>query len=166
MLALPQPAPARARRLEAGKRWARLAQARAASRPGLCATTHVAHLEFLRETGLMLRCAGKAGNPFQTMRGNRLSCRDHPEDLPNPGTEPMSLMSPPLAGGFFTTSTAWKSPILLLVTCVLCVLVVQSCPTLCDPIEGSPPGPAVPGFSRQEHWSGLPFPPPMHESEK
>ena len=22
------------------------------------------------------------------------------------------------------------------------------------------------GFFRQEHWSGLPFPPPMHESEK
>ena len=22
------------------------------------------------------------------------------------------------------------------------------------------------GFSREEHWSGLPFPPPMHESEK
>ena len=22
------------------------------------------------------------------------------------------------------------------------------------------------GFSRQEHWSGLPFPPPMQESEK
>ena len=22
------------------------------------------------------------------------------------------------------------------------------------------------GFSRQEHWSGLPFPPPAHESEK
>ena len=22
------------------------------------------------------------------------------------------------------------------------------------------------GFSRQEHWSGLPYPPPMHESEK
>ena len=33
--ALPQPAPSRARTLEAGKRWARLAQARAASRPGL-----------------------------------------------------------------------------------------------------------------------------------
>ena len=28
--------------------------------------THVARLEFPRETGLMLRCAGKAGNPFQT----------------------------------------------------------------------------------------------------
>ena len=22
------------------------------------------------------------------------------------------------------------------------------------------------GFSRQEHWSGLPFPPPIHDSEK
>ena len=26
--------------------------------------------------------------------------------------------------------------------------------------------PASLGFSRQEHWSGLPFPSPMHESEK
>ena len=26
-----------------------------------------------------------------------------PEDLPNPGTEPMSFMSPTLAGRFFTT---------------------------------------------------------------
>ena len=25
----------------------------------------------------VLRCAGKAGNPFQTTQGNRLSCRDH-----------------------------------------------------------------------------------------
>ena len=41
---------------------------------------------------------------------------------------------------------------------------LQSCPTLCDPIEGSPPGSAVPGI--QEHWSGLPFPSPMQESEK
>ena len=26
--------------------------------------------------------------------------------------------------------------------------------------------PLSPGFSRQEHWSGLPLPSPMHESEK
>ena len=86
---------------------------------------------------------------------------------------------------------------------------LQSCPTLCDPIDGSPPGSAVPGilqaktlewvaisfsnawkwkvkrkslshvrllvtpwttayqappsmgFSRQEYWSGLPFPSPI-----
>ena len=29
-----------------------------------------------------------------------------------------------------------------------------------------PQAPQSLGFSRQEHWSGLPFPPPMHESEK
>ena len=91
---------------------------------------------------------------------------------------------------------------------------LQSYPTLCDPIDGSPPGSLVPGilqartlewvaicfsnawkwkvkvkafsrvrpsvtpwtavyqappslgFSRQEHWSELPFPSPMHESQK
>ena len=34
---------------------------------------------------------------------------------------------------------------------------LQSCPTLCDPIDSSPPGFPSLGFSRQEHWSGLPF---------
>ena len=43
---------------------------------------------------------------------------------------------------------------------------LQSCPTLCDPIDGSPPGSLSLGFSRKEHWSGLPFPSPMHEGEK
>ena len=43
---------------------------------------------------------------------------------------------------------------------------LQSCPTLCDPRDGSPPGSPSLGFSRQEHWSGLPFPSPMHECEK
>ena len=42
----------------------------------------------------------------------------------------------------------------------------QSCPTLCDPIDGSHQAPPSLGFSRQEHWSGLPFPSPMHEREK
>ena len=43
---------------------------------------------------------------------------------------------------------------------------LQLCLTLCDPIDGSPPGFPSLGFSRQEHWSGLPFPSPVHESEK
>ena len=43
---------------------------------------------------------------------------------------------------------------------------LQSCPTLCNPIDGSPPGSPSLRFSRQEHWSGLPFPSPTHESEK
>ena len=40
---------------------------------------------------------------------------------------------------------------------------LQSCPTLCDPIDGSHQAPPSRRFSRQEHWSGLPFPSPMHE---
>ena len=42
---------------------------------------------------------------------------------------------------------------------------LRSSPTLCDPIDGSPPGPPSLGFSGQEHWSGLPFPSPVPESE-
>ena len=42
------------------------------------------------------------------------------------------------------------------------VLVAKSCPTLCDPMDCSPPGYCVHGFSRQEHWSGLPFPSPAN----
>ena len=30
-------------------------------------------------------------------------------DLPDPGIEPMSLMSPALEGGFFTTSATWEA---------------------------------------------------------
>ena len=32
-----------------------------------------------------------------------------PGDLPNPGIEPMSLLSPALASRFFTTSTTWEA---------------------------------------------------------
>ena len=32
-----------------------------------------------------------------------------PGDLPNPGMEPGSLMSPALSGGFFITSTTWEA---------------------------------------------------------
>ena len=43
---------------------------------------------------------------------------------------------------------------------------LQSCLTLYDPIDSSPPGSPSLGFSGQEHWSGLPFPSPMRETEK
>ena len=43
---------------------------------------------------------------------------------------------------------------------------LQSCPTLCDPIEAAHQAPLSLGLSRQEEWSGLPFPSPMNESEK
>ena len=35
----------------------------------------------------------------------------------------------------------------------------QSCSTLCDPMDYSPPPSSVHGISRQEYWSESPFPP-------
>ena len=43
---------------------------------------------------------------------------------------------------------------------------LQSCPTLCDPTDGSPPGSPVPGILQARTLEWLPFPSPMHESEK
>ena len=62
-----------------------------------------------------------------------------PGDLPDPGMEPKSLMSPVLAA-----ATA-KSH--------------QSCPSLCDPIDGSPPGSSVPGIlqARTLEWVAISF---------
>ena len=51
--------------------------------------------------------------------------------FPDPGIKPASLKSPALVSRFFTTAAA-KS--------------LQSGPTLCDPIDGSPPGSPVPGI--------------------
>jgi len=43
---------------------------------------------------------------------NGLPCSP-PGDLPDPGIEPTSLMSPALAGGFFTTGATWEATYLL-----------------------------------------------------
>ena len=41
-----------------------------------------------------------------------------------------------------------------------CAKLHQSCLTLCDTRNFSPPGSLSVGFSRQEYWRGLPLPPP------
>ena len=57
----------------------------------------------------------------------------------------------------------------LIVSTVLLLLLlsrfsrVQLCATPQTAAHQAPPSL---GFSRQEHWSGLPFPSPMHEREK
>ena len=62
-----------------------------------------------------------------------------PGEFPNPGIEPMSLMSSALA------AAAAKS--------------LQSFLTLCDPIDGSPPGSPVPGIlqARTLEWVAISF---------
>ena len=57
-----------------------------------------------------------------------------PGDVPNPGIESMSLMSPALAGGFFTTSASWEA-------------------------QSSPPPPL-----NQVLWASLPEVPSKHDS--
>ena len=38
----------------------------------------------------------------------------------------------------------------------------QSCLTLCDPMDSSPPGSSVHGIPKQKYWSGMPFPIPTY----
>ena len=56
--------------------------------------------------------------------------------------------------------TPWVFPLLLLLSRLSCV---QLCVTPWTVAYQASPSM---GFSRQEHWSGLPFPSPMHESGK
>ena len=43
---------------------------------------------------------------------------------------------------------------------------LQSCLTLCDPIDSSPPGSPIPGILQARTLEWVAFPSPMHESEK
>ena len=45
------------------------------------------------------------------------------------------------------------------------VLVTQSCLTLCHPVDCTHQNPLLVGISRQEYWSGLPFPSPGDPSD-
>ena len=83
-----------------------------------------------------------------------------PGDLHDQGIKPKSLASPSLAGRFFTTAPPGKPVNRLLLSRFSCV---RLCAT---PETAAHQAPPSLGLSRQEHWSGLPFPSPMHESEK
>ena len=53
----------------------------------------------------------------------------------------------------------WKQGLASCLNTYLCVH-AQSCLTLCNPMDCSPPTSSVHGISRPEYWSGLPFPSP------
>ena len=107
-----------------------------------------------------------------------------PGDLPDAGIEPMSLRSPALADRFFTTEppgNPWKGvpftktfadvkgkmdllPVLDYRTVIsrhpqcVCVLSLQSCLILCDPMDCSPPDSSVHGIiqTRILEWVAMP----------
>ena len=47
----------------------------------------------------------------------------------------------------------------------VCAKSLQSCPTLCNPMDYSLPGSSVHGFSKQEYCCGLPCPPSRGSSQ-
>ena len=69
-----------------------------------------------------------------------------PGDLPEPGVKLASPVAPALAGRFFTTAAAAAKSL-------------QSCPTLCDPRDGSPQGSPVPGIPQAGtlEWVAISF---------
>ena len=77
-------------------------------------------------------------------------------DLPDSGIEPASLMSPALVGEFFTTNATWEA---IINYAAAAAKSLQSCPTLCDPIDGSPSGSTVPGIlqARTLEWVAIAF---------
>ena len=89
----------------------------------------------------------------------------------------LSLISLALAGRFFTTSAAWEAQDWRIITLKCCdsfchtamqirhkyaavaAKSLQSCPTLCDPRDSSPPGSPVPGVlqARTLEWVAISF---------
>ena len=64
---------------------------------------HESPLEFPRETGLILKCDGKVGNPLQTKQGNGVSCRDQEGSTGSknvPGTSVFHLSETGMSGNF------------------------------------------------------------------
>ena len=78
-----------------------------------------------------------------------------PGDRPDPDIEPRS---PALQAD--TTLNHQGSP------AATAAKSLQSCPTLCNPIDGSPPGSTVPGILQARTLEWVAISSPMHESEK
>ena len=95
-----------------------------------------------------------------------------PGNLPEPGVKPESLVSLPLTGRFFTTSTTWEAPCIAWSASIkICTTILwytyaaaaakslQSCLTLYNPRDGSPPGSPIPGIlqARTLEWVAISF---------
>ena len=99
-----------------------------------------------------------------------------PGDVPNPGIEPTSLASPALAGGFnyynlMLRATIWdrcyhyfnftnkEIEPQIKYSAAAAAKSLQSCLTLYDPIDSSPPGSPIPGIlqARTLEWVAISF---------
>ena len=73
-----------------------------------------------------------------------------PGDFPNPGIEPESPKA---------DSLPFEPPGIYVSAAAAAAKSLQSCLTLCDPIDGSPPGSPVPGIlqARTLEWVAISF---------
>ena len=79
---------------------------------GACMLSHFSHVQFFA-TPWTVACQAPLPMGFSRQEcWSGLPCL-LPGDLPDPGIEPASLMSPALAGGFFTISATWEAPLRL-----------------------------------------------------
>ena len=84
-----------------------------------------------------------------------------PGVLPSPGIEPASPVSPALQADSLSSELPyWHA--------AAAAKSLQSCPTLCDPRDGSPPGSPVPGIlqARTLEWVAISFSNAWKEKEK
>ena len=82
---------------------------------------------------------------------------------------PLPFLNPAWTSGSsrftYCWSLAWRILRITLLTCAAAAKSLQSCPTLCDPIDGSPPSSPIPGILQARTLEWLPLPSPMHESQ-
>ena len=130
-----------------------------------CVLSHISHVQLCATPWTVARQALLSMGFSRQEYWSGLPCPP-PGDLPSPGMEPTSPLSPALAGGFLTTRATWALPSLngLLqqapnwFSC-FCHRVsiaypwckpaaaksLQPCPTLCNPMDCSPLGSSVRG---------------------
>ena len=116
-------------------------------------------ISWLRFTGISLAVALGLQNMGSVVVANGLRCPTaYGILIPPPGIKPTS---PTWEGGLLNIEPSGKSPK------VFMLLSRFSRVWLCaTPEKAAHQAPPSLGFTRQEHWSGLPLPSPMHESEK
>ena len=138
------------RMLEAGKRLARLAQARAASRPGPPTPVFLPG-ESHGQRSLMGYSHGVAKESGQNTGVGSLSLLQgiFPIQGSNPGLPHCSQIIYQL---IHQGSSWWVCHFAYAAAAAAKSL--QPCPTLCDPIDGSPPGSPIPGILQARRQEG------------
>ena len=77
----------------------------------VCILSHFSHVQLFVTLWTVARQAPLSMGFSRWEYWSGLPCPPPSGDLPDPGIKPKSLMSPTLAGGFFTTSATWEAQV-------------------------------------------------------